>query len=65
MSQETLLKRINLITTFGRKGMNHLNNLFSKITRTKISLKLFSISLIALFISFGCENEKNESIEYN
>ena len=45
--------------------MNHLNNLFSKITTTKISLKLFSISFIALFISFGCENEKNKSMEDN
>ena len=43
--------------------MNNLNNLFSKIATIKISLKLLSISFIALFISLGCENEKNESIE--
>ena len=45
--------------------MKYINKLFSNIFSARSSLTLFSILFSLLFISIGCENEKNESSNNN
>ena len=45
--------------------MKYFDKLFSKLCLAKYSLTQFSVLFSLLFVSLGCENEKNESSNNN